>query len=104
MIEQIEGEKHCIRCQQCKPVAQFSPRSDRPDGRHPYCKGCRNTQAKDRAALGRRKDRKHREEIWPRKLGEALLDVSAKEWRGPVSPGPLVPRMGMALPTLGMAS
>jgi hypothetical protein len=86
MIEPIQGEKQCTRCYQCKPMSQFSPRHDRPGGRHPYCKTCRNTQAKDRAALGRRKDRKHREEIWPRKLGEALLDIRAGKWRYPVAP------------------
>lgn len=92
----IETERQCTRCHACKPLSQFSPRSDGPSGRHPYCKACRNQQAKDRAALGRRKDRKHREELWPRQLREALLDVRARKWRGPV-----VPVMGTFVPALG---
>lgn len=37
-------------------------------------------------------------------LLESLDCVRLRKWRGPVSPGPLVPRMGMTLPTLGMAA
>lgn len=66
---------------------------------HSYCKDCRNQQAKDRAMLGRRKDIKcrspAREEIWPRALGEVLLDVGARRWRYPVARGQLTPALRM---------
>ena len=91
MYQPIIGEKQCAKCHECKLLTEFSLVKRR--GKvcwHSYCKACRNQQAKDRAMLGRRKDRRpNREEIWPRKLGEALLDVRAKRWRYPVSPGPL---------------
>lgn len=89
------GEKACARCQQIKPLTQFSlvKRKDESTKHHSYCKSCRNAHAQERAILGRRKDRQVRkprlEEIWPRQLREALLDVSAKKWRGPVTAGPL---------------
>lgn len=88
MIEPITSDRHCARCQQIKSESEFSlvRRKGRATIRHSYCKGCRCAQAKDRASLGRRKDRKHREEIWPRKLGEALLDVTARRWRYSVAP------------------
>ena len=86
------GEKQCFRCQQIKPLTQFSPNKGSKDGRHAYCKPCRNEQAKLRGAMGLRKDRPKRyckPQAWPRVLSEALLDVSARKWRGPVNKGVL---------------
>lgn len=92
-LEPACGAKQCAYCQQILPLTQFSmvpARGRRAARRHSYCKPCRNHRAKISAALGRRKDRKpNRAEVWPRQFCEALLDVRAKKWRGPVSPGPL---------------
>lgn len=99
MIEPIIGERQCAKCGECKLLTEFSAARKR-DGSprpHSYCKACRNQQAKDRTLLGRRKDRQVRRparvDIWPRPLGEALLDVRTRRWRYPVEAGALAWRL-----------
>ena len=97
---QMEGDKQCYKCGECKHVTEFSiaRRRNGEQRRHSYCKACRNEQAKARNALGRRKDRQVRKpmrvEIWPRPLGEALLDMRSNRWRA-ATPGQLVPAIGV---------
>ncbi len=38
--EMLRGERTCIRCQESKPVAEFSPNTHRKDGLQPYCRPC----------------------------------------------------------------
>jgi hypothetical protein len=40
--------KRCIRCEQTKPVEEFSRQSAAPDGRHAYCKTCASVYARER--------------------------------------------------------
>jgi hypothetical protein len=41
-------EKFCKLCTQVKPIDAFPNQKDKPDGKNPNCKDCRNKQKKDR--------------------------------------------------------
>jgi hypothetical protein len=99
----MEGMRMCSRCETAKPLDCFSYYL-KPNGRmqvQSYCKPCRNEYMAERTKMGRRRDRTVRKpqpvELWPRQLREALLDVRAKKWRGPVSPGQLRPMVRVGL-------
>ena len=89
--------KECKRCGQSKPLDMFSPNKRSRDGRHSYCKTCRSEYANARKKRNRKfPDRvkaPDREEIWPRSLTEALLDLKVRNWRYPASAGQLVWRV-----------
>ncbi len=90
MIEPLEGEKQCRRCGECKPLSGFSPcAGGGRQGRHAYCKQCRCAQAKARVIERRALSKPGRVDVWPRNLTQALLDVRASKWAGPVDRSPL---------------
>jgi hypothetical protein len=89
--------KECKRCGQRKPLDMFSPNKKARDGRHSYCKTCRSEYAnayhkRHRKSPGRVKA-PDREEIWPRPLTEALLDLKVRNWRYPATAGQLTWRV-----------
>ena len=69
MIEPYETERQCNACRECKPQSAFSPGQAK-------CKSCRSATNSPRRTIYL----KAREEIWPRPLCEALLDVGLKKW------------------------
>ena len=89
--------KECKRCGQSKPLDMFSPNKRSRDGRHSYCKTCRSEYAnaynKRNRKFPDRVKAPDREEIWPRPLTEALLDLKVRNWRYPASAGQLVWRV-----------
>lgn len=48
------GYKWCADCGEWVHVRGFSPKADTKDGLHPYCKQCRNQQARRQYASARR--------------------------------------------------
>jgi hypothetical protein len=84
VIEPYESERQCKRCGLCKPLSCYSPSKRGAGGYQPYCKPCRS----EYSALAQRRARKttrakapDREEIWPRPLTEALLDLKLRNFR-----------------------
>lgn len=97
-VAPLENHRACARCEQVKAVECFAIVNGRP---HSYCKPCRSAYNVERNAIRGRKDRAKRRpvasELWPRRLSEALLDVRAKKWGGPVKAGQLRPMVRVEL-------
>lgn len=67
MIEPIEGERHCPRCQQCKPVSAFTT-----DNR--WCKACRAESARMRKIRNPSKSRLRAARPWSAAEDAVLFD------------------------------
>jgi hypothetical protein len=80
-VKPLPDQKRCAKCEQVKAIDSFAIFKGRP---HSYCKQCRSSYNVDRDTVrGRSTSPKKRpvvEELWPRKLGEALLDVRMNKW------------------------
>lgn len=89
--------RECKRCGQHKEPSCFSRSKSGRDGLHSYCKPCRSEYVtlyqRRRRANPPRPKRPNREEIWPRPLTEALLDLKVRNWRYPASAGQLTWRV-----------
>lgn len=52
-LRRSRTQKYCPRCQQTKPVEEFSPSKYRGDGRMGYCKACERERSRQRRVRGR---------------------------------------------------
>lgn len=68
MFEQIEGERQCTRCRQCKPVSAFSPKNSR-------CKACRAETARMRKALKPSRSRVRAARPWSEDEVAVLMEL-----------------------------
>lgn len=86
--------KKCSRCGKVKPLSAYSP-GPAALGRHSACKECRTQRQivvnrlrsgkpipQPRCRPGRKASGEY---VWPRALGESLLDLRSNKWRYPVS-------------------
>lgn len=74
--------KLCLRCATAKSVDAFHRSSERPGGRHPYCKRCRSTERKARYARTRPRERAQ-QAIYARANAQTNRD-RAKKWKAEV--------------------
>jgi hypothetical protein len=88
----MDNYKRCSCCELWKPQDRFSPNKVKRDGLHHHCRECRNARAKARViARGPRKkqaDKNPTAWMLPRMdLIESQACITARKWRGPVTPG-----------------